>query len=51
MIQKLFKGIEIDLCPSCGAVLLDPGELEELVGEDESSVVQTVAELFGFTKH
>jgi rubrerythrin len=36
MDTMLFKGVEIEKCPSCGAVLLDPGELEELAGEDES---------------
>ena len=36
MDTQLFKGIEIERCPSCGAVLLDPGELEELAGKDES---------------
>jgi hypothetical protein len=33
----VFKGVEIDVCPDCGSVLLDPGELEELAGEDRSS--------------
>ena len=32
MEPKIFQGVEIDICPSCGAVLLDPGELEELAG-------------------
>ena len=35
MKTELFKGIEIERC-SCGAVLLDPGELEQLAGKDES---------------
>ena len=34
MKPKLFKGVEIDICEECGAVLLDPGELEELAGEE-----------------
>ena len=45
-----FKGVEIEVCPSCGAVLLDPGELQQLAGEDRASVVNMVAELFGFKK-
>ncbi len=44
METKLFKGVEIELCPSCGAVLLDPGELEQLAGKDESGFF---AGLFG----
>ena len=34
MKPRLFKGVEIDVCVACGAVLLDPGELEELAGEE-----------------
>jgi Zn-finger nucleic acid-binding protein len=40
----LFKGVEIEKCPDCGAVLLDPGELEQLAGKDESGFF---ADLFG----
>ncbi len=35
MKTELFKGVEIERC-ECGAVLLDPGELELLAGKDES---------------
>jgi Transcription factor zinc-finger len=35
MHPQPFKGVEIDVCPSCGAVLLDPGELETLAGDDK----------------
>ena len=45
-----FKGVEIEVCPNCGAVLLDPGELETLAGEDQAGVVEMIAGLFGFTK-
>ena len=38
MKPKLFKGVEIDICEECGAVLLDPGELEELAGEEGTAV-------------
>lgn len=47
---QLFKGVEIDLCPDCGAVLLDPGELEQLAGKDEAGVLSTLGELFSFTR-
>jgi Zn-finger nucleic acid-binding protein len=40
----LFKGVEIEKCPACSAVLLDPGELEQLAGKDESGFF---ADLFG----
>ena len=36
MKTEIFKGVEIERCPTCGAVLLDPGELEQLAGKDES---------------
>lgn len=44
MHPKLFKGVEIDICDECGAVLLDPGELQELAGEEGHAVTG----LFGF---
>ena len=50
METKAFKGVEIDLCPACGAVLLDPGELEQLAGADKGRAVDMIASLFGFTK-
>ena len=43
-----FRGIEIDVCGDCGAVLLDPGELEALAGKDESGAVKSLAALFSF---
>jgi hypothetical protein len=49
MAPKLFKGVEIDLCGDCGSVLLDPGELEELAGE-EGHVLSNIAELLGFKR-
>lgn len=48
---RLFKGVEIDICPDCGAVLLDPGELETLVGEDRSSGVSWLTDFFSFSKN
>jgi Zn-finger nucleic acid-binding protein len=50
MQPKAFQGVEIDLCPSCGAVLLDPGELETLAGEDKSGMLDSIATLFRFNK-
>jgi len=44
MFPKLFKGVEIDVCSECGAVLLDPGELQELAGSEGDGV----GDLFGF---
>jgi len=50
MRPELFKGVEIDVCPACHAVLLDPGELEQLVGEDKSGVMDSLSELFKFSR-
>lgn len=50
MNTTTFKGVEVEVCPACGAVLLDPGELETLAGEDHASAVEMIASLFGFTK-
>ncbi len=47
LASRLFKGVEIDVCPDCGSVLLDPGELEQLAGhESDSSVLETLAGFF-----
>lgn len=43
---KPFRGIEIDVCSACGAVLLDPGELEQVAGDDQSGVAKAIASLF-----
>ncbi len=43
-----FKGIEIDVCTGCGAVLLDPGELEALAGKDSSGALASLAGMFKF---
>lgn len=40
METRTHQGVEIEVCPLCGAVLLDPGEFEQLIGEatgDEGS--------------
>jgi len=46
MDTKLFRGVEIEPCPRCGAVLLDSGELEKIAGE-ESGVIKSIKALFG----
>lgn len=43
-----FRGVEIDVCADCGSVLLDPGELEQLSGQDETGVIASIATLFNF---
>jgi hypothetical protein len=41
-----YKGVEIEVCPGCGAVLLDPGELQQLAGEDESGFFKALSHFF-----
>lgn len=43
-----FRGVEIDVCEDCKAVLLDPGELEQLAGNDSTGVVSALASFFSF---
>lgn len=50
MDTQVYKGVEIEVCPACGAVLLDAGELEKLAGADQSGFVSSIADLFSFTK-
>ena len=50
MSTQIFKGIEIEVCGNCGAVLLDPGELEQLVGKDEGGRIKALADFFNFTR-
>ena len=47
MDTKPFRGVEIELCPGCGAVLLDHGELEELAGADQTGVFRALFSMFG----
>ncbi len=47
LVPEVFRGVEIDVCAGCHSVLLDPGELQELAGPDESGVIATLAGLFG----
>lgn len=45
-----FKGVEIEVCTTCGAVLLDAGELQLLAGEERHGILTAVAHVFGFTR-
>lgn len=45
---KEYRGVQIDICADCGAVLLDQGELETLAGHDESGVIAGLKSLFSF---
>jgi hypothetical protein len=47
MEAKVFRGVEIDICPHCGAVLLDAGELEKLAGYDQSGMLAGIRAMFG----
>ena len=44
---RVFRGIEIDVCQTCGAVLLDNGELEALAGHDNAGLFSGLRDLFG----
>jgi len=47
MVTEVFRGIEIEVCSGCNAVLLDPGELEQLAGEDSSMLFKSFFSMFG----
>lgn len=47
MDTHTFRGVEIEICSECGAVLLDNGELETLAGKDQSGMFSGIASLFG----
>ena len=46
METKPHRGVEIEVCPDCGAVLLDRGELETLAGEDHSGLLGGILSMF-----
>ncbi len=50
METHLFRGVDIEVCQACGAVLLDQGELETLAGHDRSSLFSGIIDLFGGKK-
>ena len=41
-----FRGVEVEICALCGAVLLDPGELEQLAGKDNGGTISNFFEAF-----
>ena len=47
MVTKPFRGVEIEECSNCGAVLLDVGELQQLAGEDQSAFFTSFFSVFG----
>lgn len=47
METRGFRGVEIEVCPDCGAVLLDPGELEQLSGGDQGGVMKGLLNFLG----
>ncbi len=36
------KGVEIDYCPECRGIWLDRGELEKIIGQEESRETEEV---------
>ena len=50
MRTEVFRGIEIDVCNDCSAVLLDPGELEQLAGSDSTDTFASFFSMFGSKK-
>lgn len=47
MATQVFRGIEIEVCQSCSAVLLDPGELQTLAGQDSTGLFSSFFSMFG----
>ncbi len=50
MRTEVFRGVEIEICNACSAVLLDPGELGILAGEDNSAWASSFFNVFGSSK-
>lgn len=50
METQTFKGVEVEVCAECGAVLLDNGELQTLAGKDASGAIGILGDLFRFSK-
>ena len=50
MVAKVFRGIEIDVCTECSSVLLDPGDLEQLAGQDSTDTFSSFFSMFGTKK-
>ena len=50
MIARVFKGVTIDCCPTCRAVLLTQDQLELLAGKDQSDIIRTITDFFHFSR-
>ncbi len=50
MHSNVFRGLEIEVCQDCAAVLLDPGELEQLAGKDQTETFTSFFSMFGQRK-
>ena len=50
MQSQVFRGLQIEVCTECGAVLLDPGELEVLAGKDTTGTLSSFFSMFGGNK-
>ena len=46
LVIQAFRGVDIDVCSTCGSVLLDPGELKQLAGKDASGVLASLSKFF-----
>lgn len=46
METRVFRQVEIEVCPDCGAVLLDPGELETLASPEKAGVLDGFFSMF-----
>ncbi|MEQ1566470.1 MAG: zf-TFIIB domain-containing protein [Myxococcota bacterium] len=47
MATQVFRGLEVEVCGGCGAVLLDPGELQTLAGADQTATFSSFFTMFG----
>lgn len=47
MTSHVFRGLEVEVCQDCHAVLLDPGELEVLAGKDQTGTFTSFFSMFG----
>ncbi len=50
MATHSFRGLDVEVCADCGAVLLDPGELEQLAGVDHTGTFKSFFTMFGGSK-
>jgi hypothetical protein len=49
LVEETFQQLKIDRCPTCGGVWLDPGELEQIAG-DNAGVVRGFLEFLSKKK-